>query len=124
MPEFNGVKFSDSDIMNLDDWIPLGETNPHNVRPFLLHDHGFVLAVCFAECLQDAIDIAADSGKLDHFLIDENDTDYTEADYENGRIEFIGNYGKPADLENVQFLELPNCKRSFCAQWAQQFGGA
>lgn len=119
--KFQEITFSDSDIVNLDDWIPLGESNPHNVRAFLLHDHGFVLAVCFADCLQDAIDIAADAQKLEQFLIADGDPDYSPADFESGSVSYVGNNSKPADLESLSAVELPNVARSFVAQFIAAF---
>lgn len=71
----NQVRFSDSDVVNLSDWIPDGEYNPHKNRPYLLHNHGFVLCVVFADSLQDAINAAVDADKLDRFLIDPTDED-------------------------------------------------
>ena len=61
----NEIDFTDDDVVNPDDYIPRGESNPHKVRPWLLHDHGFCLCVVFAESLQDAFDEAVDAGKLD-----------------------------------------------------------
>lgn len=103
-----GIKFSENDVVNIDDWIPAGECNPHNVRPFLLHDHGFVLAIVFADCLRDALDIAADKEKLDSFKI-ENDNMSDYEDDEN--IDYLGNDGKPFDIENVDVIELENPPR-------------
>ncbi len=74
---FNDIRFTDADVINADAYIPKGDYNPSNVRPFLLHDHGFVLAVVFADCLQDALDIAADAGKLDRYRV----ADADRADY-------------------------------------------
>lgn len=110
--EFNQVKFSDSDVVNPEDYIPKSQYNPHNVRPFLFHDHGFVLAVVFADCLQDALDIAVDKNKLDQFKIAEADL----SDYEDsGDISYLGNAGEPFDIESIQMIELPNPAFSFCA---------
>ena len=67
--KFNEITFTDTDVVNLNDYIPAADINPHELRPFLLHDHGFTIAVVFAACLQDAIDEAADAGKLDLFLV-------------------------------------------------------
>ena len=36
--EFNQIKFSDTDVVNKDDFIPEGEYNPHKVRPWLSGD--------------------------------------------------------------------------------------
>jgi hypothetical protein len=76
---FNQIKFTDADVVNKDDFIPQGEYNPHKVGPILLHDAGFILAVVFAESLQDALDIAADAGKLQAFEVDDEDmADYPD----------------------------------------------
>lgn len=134
---YEGIKFSDADVVNPDDFIPAGEFNPHNVVPWLLHDHGFVLAVVFASNLQDAIDEAVDADKLDRYLLDRNDRS-TQDDYmavtEDGSgfpvyreenlllmldwkegISFLGNAGEPFDIEGLSAIELPNPKFSFCA---------
>lgn len=107
------IKWTDADVVDLDDWIPDGEYNPHNVHPWLLHDHGFCLCVVFANCLQDALDIAVDNDKLDRFLIADDDL----ADYPNEEgIAHLGNAGEPFDIESLGFIELNNPPRSFCAQ--------
>lgn len=117
---YQQIKFTETDVINLDDWIPAGEYNPHNVRPFLLHDHGFCLCVVFADCLQDAIDEAVDQGKLDRYMI----TDVDKADYLDPEIgdfrddvAFLGNASEPFDIESLGAIELPNPPRSFCAQF-------
>jgi hypothetical protein len=113
-------RFDDEDVVNLDDWIPRGESNPHNVRPWLLHDHGFTQCVVFADCEQDALDIAADSGKIDHFKVSQDEMkDYPDDKHGNpdGRLCFLGNAGEPFDSESIEILELPNPKRSFVAQF-------
>jgi hypothetical protein len=112
---YQQITFSDSDIVNLDDWIAKGEFNPHNVRPWLLHDHGFAVAVVFADCLQDAIDEAVDAGKMDRYLIAESDLkDYGD---DGDGISYLGNDGQPMDIESLGAIELPNPKRSFVAQF-------
>jgi hypothetical protein len=111
--EYQQIKFTDADVVNKDDFIAKGDYNPHNVRPFLLHDHGFVLAVVFADCLQDALDIAVDAGKLDGFQVAEKDL----ADYgpdEEG-ITRLGNAGEAFDIQALDALELPNPPFSFVA---------
>lgn len=107
------IKFAHSDVVNPDDFIPAGEYNPHNVRPFLLHDHGFVVAVVFASCLQDALDEAADAGKLDRYDVGEED----HADYgpEEEGITRLGNASEPFDIDTLGVLELPVPPFSFVA---------
>jgi len=144
MRKFNEISFTDADVVNIDNWIPAGEYNPHSVRPWLLHDGGFVLCVVFASSLQDALDEAVDEGKLDRFKIDVKslaeredymtqnvaemaagfDADCPEYTDENGgkwwwAVEptFLGNASEPFDIESLGYVELPNPKRSFCAQF-------
>jgi hypothetical protein len=110
---FNEIKFSDNDVVNPDAYIPAGEYNPHNVRPFLIHNAGFVIAVVFADCLGDAFDIAVDENKLDGFQVSQEDL----ADYgpdEEG-ISHLGNAGEPFDLGTLDAVELPNPPFSFVA---------
>jgi hypothetical protein len=135
----NGIKFTDADVINKDDFIPAGEYNPHNVRPWLLHEHGFVLAVVFAESLQDALDEAADAGKLDSFKLDSsspiNQDDYMEIQTEEkgfsverngkvvwmdwlGSVSFFGNACEAFDIELVDYVEMKNPPFSFAAIWA------
>ena len=120
--------FTDADVCNLFDWIPAGESNPHNVRPWLLHDHGFTLAVVFAGCLQDAIDEAVDNGKLTRFKLDEKEVEaYCDTDNEE-LISYLGNYGVPHDIESLDYIEIVNPPASFTAQfnaceWSSPFVG-
>lgn len=110
--KFNEITFTDKDIVNADDYIPQGQGNPHKVRPFLLHEHGIVLAVVFADCLQDAIDEAVDAGKLDKFKVAQEDfKDYPK---EEG-LSFLGNHCEPYDIESLEAIELPNPPFSFVA---------
>jgi hypothetical protein len=104
---------SDADVANPSDYIPAGEYNPHNVRPFLIHAHGFPVAIVFASCLQDAFDEAVDNDKLDQFLVADQDLpDY--GDEEEG-IARLGNAGEPFDIQTLDAIELPNPPFSFCA---------
>lgn len=111
--KYREITFTDDDICNLDDWIPAGEHNPHNIRPFLLHDHGFVVAVVFASCLQDALDEAVDYDKMDRYLISEADL----PSYNDEGIDWLGNASEPFDIETLQYVELPNPPKSFVAQF-------
>jgi hypothetical protein len=109
---FQQIKFTDDDVVNASDFIPAGDYNPHKVRPFLLHDHGFVLAVVFADCLQDAIDIAADADKLDRYRVNEGDmSDYPDDE----GVTFLGNASEAFDIEGLDAVELPNPPFSFTA---------
>lgn len=117
----NGITFTDADVVNADDWIAPGDYNPHNVRPWLLHDHGFTVAVVFADCLQDALDIAADAGKLDSFQIAPADAADYGLDTDSPTCAFLGNAGEPFDIEALDALELRNPPRSFVAQYRAAF---
>jgi len=133
---YREITFSDADVVNADDFIPKGEFNPHNVRPWLLHDHGFTLAVVFADSLQDAIDEAVDNDKLDRYQLDPND-EHVREDYMhevesgqgmkvekdgatvwldwNDEVAFLGNASEPFDIEGLDAIELPNPPFSFVA---------
>ncbi len=108
----NDVSFTDEDIVNPDNWVPEGDYNPHNVRPWLLHDHGFVLGVAFTSALDEAIDELVDADKLDQFKVEEDELkDYPD---EEG-LSFLGNAGEPFDIETLQFIELKNPPASWVA---------
>jgi hypothetical protein len=145
--KYSKITFSDEDVVNKDDFIPEGEYNPHKVHPWLIHDHGFTVCVVFAATLQDALDEAVDSDKLDHLMIDPNDPsdreDYLVKDvvtpgydpkcpewvdpatgdkywWQEGREPaFLGNASEPFDIETLDYIELPNPKFSFCALFNQ-----
>ncbi len=123
------IKFTDDDVIDRDSFIPAGVFNPHKVRPWLLHDHGFTLCVVFASCLQDALDIAVDEGKLDRYLIDEASntpgtkgrlaSDYPTLGTENEEgITRLGSASEPFDIESLGFVELRNPPYSFAAMWS------
>ena len=118
--------FDDSDVCNVDDWIPKNDgSNPHNVRPFLLHDHGFTVCVVFASNLQDALDTAVDENKMDRYLIGESeraDYDYNPETGEFGEgVTYLGNASEPFDIETLGVVEMPNPPRSFAAQFTSAF---
>lgn len=109
------VTISDADVVNPREYIPAGEFNPHNVRPWAAFDHGFCVGVAFASCDQDALDELADAGKLDRFKLDEEeiDNDYS-GDDEKG-ITRLGNAGEPFDIEGLMLFELQTPAFSLCA---------
>jgi hypothetical protein len=108
-----GVTFTDADVVNRDAYIPKGDYNPHNVRPWLLHDHGFTVAIVFASTLQDALDEAADAGKLDRFQVPEYDVkDYGE---DGDGLTYLGNASEPFDIESLGVLEMASPAFSFVA---------
>ena len=112
--EFNDIRFSDADVVNPEEFIAANDDyNPHKVRPWLFHDHGFALAVVFAACEQDALDIAADQDKFDRYAVSADDLgDYGE---DGEGLSYLGNASEPYDLEGLGIIELPNPSFSFCA---------
>ena len=113
--EIQGIKFDDSDVVEPDEYIPAGEYNPHNVRPWLLHDHGFVVCVVFADCLQDALDAAVDADRMDRFSPDDDWRTECEAMGDDNPLAYLGNACEPFDIETLGFVEIPNPPFSFCA---------
>ena len=112
----NQVQFSDADIVDIDEYIPAGEYNPHNVRPWLLHDHGFPVCVVFASNLQDALDAAVDADKMDRYLVTEDDAaDYGGDIYSCDELAYLGNASEPFDIESLGYIELTNPPMSFVA---------
>lgn len=122
------LSFSDADVVNPDEFVSAENSNRYSARPWLLHDHGTCLAVVFADCLQDALDIAADAGKLDRYLIEEEGNtpgikglpaeDYPTlgTDNEEG-IARLGNASEPFDIESLGYVELSTPAFSFAALW-------
>ena len=112
----NEIKFTDADVVDVEDCIYEGKYNPHNVRPFLLHDHGYTLCIVFAQHLQEALDKAVDANKLDCFLVDAKEVEaMTEEEEES--LSFLGNASEPFDIESLQFIEMSPPKRSWVAEW-------
>lgn len=110
--KYEEITFSDHDVVNPDDYFM--NVGCGDYKPYLIHDHGFTLAIVFALCEQDALDIAADEGRLDSFKIDEEEL---QKDYEPEckGVTFLGNTGEPYDIQTLGMIELPNPKFSFCA---------
>jgi len=117
--EVHGVKFSDKDVINGENFDPQGTYNPHGIHPYLFHNEGFVLGVVFASSLQDAFDELADSGKIDHFMVTKEEMkDYPDRDGEpDPCLTFLGNASEPFDIEGIDVIELRNPPFSFVAQF-------
>ena len=106
------------DVVNPDDFIPQGSYNPHNVRPWLIHNEFGTLAIVYADNEQDALDEAVDAGKLDSCRIpDEEIGDYgrTEGVFqpdsevlEAANATLLGNASEPFDLTYIGMVPLPN----------------
>ena len=114
----NGIRFTDEDVVNIDDLELL-----QSPRVFLLHDHGFTLAVVVADNLQDAMDEAVDDGRLYRFQVSDAEiADYPEDEHgDRPGITYLGNASEPFDIEGVSVIELPTVKVSFAASYAAQY---
>lgn len=119
---FQNCEFSfvDSDIVNPEDCIFAGEYNPHNVRGWLLHDHGFTICIVYADSLQDAIDIAVDNDKMDRYQIEESDYADYGINTDEPTCAFLGNAGEPFDIDTLGYVELPSPKKSIVAQYGNE----
>ena len=106
---YKEIKFTDADVANPDDaeW----EVGNRYNKPWLLHDHGFCICVVWARNEQDALDNAVDANKLDNYKIADEDREQ----YDEMRLNFLGNASEPFDIETLEMVELPLPKMSFCA---------
>lgn len=133
--KINGLEFSfcDEDIANPDEMIAQHEYNPHSVRGWLLHDHGFTICVVFSDSLQNAIDEAVDCEKMDRYLIDmEDDSESAQwRDYAKNKndiwdcegLSFLGNASKPFDIESLGYVEFPAPKMSIVRLYGDKVEG-
>ena len=104
------VIISDDMLVNPGDFIPDGDYNPHNVRPWIIgYEHG-AFAIVFADCAQDAIDETINSGKMDGMKVSDDDleaaTDEEREDYlcgGNASEYFYQNYLWLEDIKNPAF---------------------
>lgn len=96
------IKIENDMIVDIDDWIPEGEYNPHSVRPWAIGDQFGTIAVAFADSGAAAIDAAIDAGKLDGRQIHDHEcADDCEALHG-------GNAGEAFDQSYLWIVELPN----------------
>lgn len=80
--------------------------NPHNVRPFIVFSDMGPVTMVWADCVQDALDSAADNGMLLRFEIDEDaDADCLEAGAS------LGNDGAKYDLTYCSVEEAEGLER-------------
>jgi len=85
-------------------------------RAWVIHNAGYVKAIVFAEyyayCEQDALDEAADSGKLDYLQVSETElADYQVETDSEGYPEYegiinLGNASEPFDSQNLDIFEV------------------
>lgn len=109
--EHGEMELTDSKVVNIDSYIPAGEYNPHNVRPWALHDQFGLIAIAFAYSAQDALDEIVDAGKLDSYMVKPEEI---EEDREE-EYAYLGNAPEPFDLgDYVRLITLKNPPLSFC----------
>lgn len=105
--------FCDSDVINRDEWS--SEIGSDKKLAYLLHDHGFTVAVVIAESFSEARDIAADAGKLDRWEVTDEDVGDYDGGYDDPGIECIGGNGKFFDVEGMTIVSFELPRISFVA---------
>jgi len=83
----------DEDIINPDEYFNFNDL-------WILHDHGFTICAIFAESLEDALEVAADEGKLDAFKIQDEDEEAID------NATYLGNYGEPYCLDSIGYVQV------------------
>lgn len=106
------VEIDDNMVVDVQDFIPAGEYNPHNVRPFVLGDEFGVFAIVFASHEQEAIDKAIDSGKMDGMKVSDEDLENASED-ELGEYICGGNASEYFYQDYLWIATLPNPAMSF-----------
>lgn len=97
-----------------DDFVNADSFDLGRQKAYVIHNAGFVRAIVFAGypayCEQDALDEAADSGKLDYLQITESElSDYQTGEDSEGYPEYegiihLGNAGEPFDSEGLDMF--------------------
>jgi hypothetical protein len=105
----NGQEFTfkDEDVVNPGEYAPAGAYNPYNIRPFLIVGTFGVIAVAFATCEQDALDVAVDAGKLEAYKVAPEDEDEDTT--------YLGNAGEAFDISELHLIDFPTPAFSFAA---------
>jgi hypothetical protein len=117
--QHGAITYEPGDVVNPDDYIPAGEFNPHNIRPWLIHNEYGTLAIVYASNEQDALDEAVDGDKMDSCLVQpeciltgtegENPDDCTTHDHKiDEDVAYLGNASEPFDLTYIGIVPLPN----------------
>ncbi len=111
--EYEGYRFTDANVVNPRDYDPeAGWLSPYDYNPFLIYNEYGTLAVVFAQDESDALDKAADSGKLKGHAVSSEDYDgMTEEEREE--LAYIGNASEPYDQTYLGIKRLPNPALSF-----------
>lgn len=104
------VWFDDLDVVNPEFYMQPQESNPNGVRPWLIYNVDSPVCIVFASNEQDAWDEAADAGKLDGWLLTEDDV--TDED----EVTRLGNASEPYYIDSYLIaFEIPNPPFSFAA---------
>lgn len=117
---YQNIDIRDEYVCNIGDHCNPNDYNPHNVRPFAIGNELGTLAVAFADCAQDALDIAVDAGKLDSQMVKPEDL-ANMSDEEQQELIYAGNASDPFYQDYLWIRELPNVALSFAASFAAAF---
>lgn len=100
--KYQEIKFTDEDVVNAQDFghYALGGV-------YLIHDHGFTVAVVIAGDEEEALDIAADRGKLSAFKVSVDVAD-------ESCFQCRGD-GSFYDVGSLDIIQLPPIEVSVCA---------
>jgi hypothetical protein len=101
------MTYEPRDVVNPDDYIAKGDFNPHNVRPWLIHNEFGTLAIVYANNEQDALDEAVDGGKMDSCMVSREDWEESQRNQDDDYA-MLGNASEPFDLTYVGMVPLPN----------------
>lgn len=107
---------SDEMVCDKDAFIPKGEYNPHNVRPWIISAEFGPVAIVFASNEQEAFDVAVDNHKLDSYLVECNGPDCEHL--------MAGNASECFDQTYLRIKELRNPAYSFIALLRMEYGEA
>lgn len=99
-------KFSDGDLINH------GDIDYHD-NIYLIHEHGQVICLVYADDDSEALDIAADEDKLEAYRVDPDDYEDNEFNKEN--FTSLGNDCCIYDIESIEIIQLPKLELSYVA---------
>lgn len=111
---YNGITFTDSDILNPFDAVYANEDNPNSIQPWLIHDQGSVVCMVFADSKSSALDIAANRGKLNTYRVEVSPWAHFEP---SDKCFPLGDEYHDYDIAPLTVMGLPKPKRSWCAQF-------
>lgn len=115
--------FGDSDIVNLEEYLQDSVGRPHPMmRAWLFHDHGFTLAVAFATHEAAALEAAADSEKLEHFMLTYDEVKEYERDGREDNISYLGADEEAYDIGTLGIVPLPIVPFSYVALFGSREG--